>query len=295
MCGEMDTQSIILGQRFNCRQGLRTHRLQGITTTVKKCSRCGLVYTNPIPVPLKISDHYDVRPEEYWGSEYLNYDPGHFSWQTRIALELLNRRASCSLVALDIGCGVGKDIKTLHRNGFDCYGIEPSRSFCGEAIALTGLDNSRIICESLESATFQEAKFDFINFGAVFEHLYHPAASLAKVVGWLKPGGIVHIEVPSSRWLIERLYHIALKMKGSECTSYLSPMHAPYHLYSFSIESFRCLSSKLGLDILRHDYHVNSALHTPRPLKGLVSSLMRKTNRGMQLTVWLGKPAMINL
>jgi 2-polyprenyl-3-methyl-5-hydroxy-6-metoxy-1,4-benzoquinol methylase len=43
---------------------------------------------------------------------------------------------------------------------------------------------------------FPEAHFDFITFGAVLEHLYDPSMSIHKAMSWLKPSGIMHIEVP---------------------------------------------------------------------------------------------------
>lgn len=291
MCGSPDSDSRVLGQRFNCRQGLNTHNLQGITTTVKKCRRCGLIYANPLPVPFAVSDHYDIPPDEYWGKAYLSYDLNHFAWQAKDALRLLRELSPRPRVALDIGCGIGKDIKTLTRCGFECFGIEPSPSFREKALEFTGLNHDRIKGCSIEDASFPSNSFDFISFGAVFEHLYHPALSLQRVIYWLKPGGIIHIEVPSSRWLVERIYHLILKARGSELTSYLSPMHPPFHLYSFSIESFQILSSELGLRIIEQKYHVNSALHFPHPLKGLASGLMKQSKRGMQLTVWLAKSA----
>jgi len=37
ICGAPDSNNRILGQRMNMRQALRTSRLQGISTTIKRC------------------------------------------------------------------------------------------------------------------------------------------------------------------------------------------------------------------------------------------------------------------
>ena len=54
---------------------------------------------------------------------------------------------------------------------------------------------------------------------------------------WLKPGGIVHIEVPSKHF-INKLVNIYYRLIG---TNYLliSAMHTPFHLYEFSLSHLR--------------------------------------------------------
>ncbi|MBK8291297.1 MAG: methyltransferase domain-containing protein [Flammeovirgaceae bacterium] len=52
---------------------------------------------------------------------------------------------------------------------------------------------------------YPENSFDFISFGAVLEHVYSPADSILRTLRWLKPNGIIHIEVPSSDWLINKI------------------------------------------------------------------------------------------
>ena len=83
----------------------------------------------------------------------------------------------------------------------------------------------------VEELDYPENEFDFITFSAVFEHLYHLAKTLEKALKWLKPGGIVHIGVPSSNHLIAKLINIYYKLKGTNYVTHISAMHAPFHLY----------------------------------------------------------------
>jgi ubiquinone/menaquinone biosynthesis C-methylase UbiE len=136
---------------------------------------------------------------------------------------------------------------------------------------------------------YPENEFDFMTFGAVFEHLYHPAASLEKALKWLKPGGIIQIEVPSSKHFIAKLINAYFRLKGTNYVTHLSPMHSPFHLYEFGLKSFEELSRKLNITIARSDYHVCSMEPVPRLLHPLFSYYMKRTNTGMQLVVWLRK------
>lgn len=288
MCGHADAANRSLGQRLNGRQGLRTRSLQGITTSIRRCRRCGLIYPNPIPVPARLEDHYDIDPSHYWESGYATYDPAYFQKPARDALALLgDPEADQPWRALDIGCGLGKAIRTLSHEGFLVYGLEPSPSFHQQALQFTGLPEERLRRQSVEEASFPDGCFDFITFGAVFEHLVHPHHCLQRALHWLRPGGVMHLEVPSSNWLLEHAYHHALKLRGSEFTSFLSPMHPPYHLYSFARRCFELNQAPLGFEILESRIDPCAIYHLPRFLHPPLRQLMRRTDTGMQLTLFL--------
>jgi SAM-dependent methyltransferase len=295
MCGSPDSRAQVLGQRMNCRQGLATDRLQGVSVTIKRCRKCGLIYCNPIPVPCSLDAHYGVPPESYWNEEFFSYNPIYFQEQIKAAKSHIKTDWTSTQnpppLALDIGCGVGKALKSLEAEGFIAYGIEPSAPFRERALKFTGFAAERIQHSSIENANLPQSKFDFITFGAVFEHLYHPARALSSALEWCKPNGIIHIEVPSSRWLIEHLYHRILKLKGSELTSFLSPMHVPYHLYSFSRASFSAAADRMGFQIVETRIDPCTVYYAPPFTKGAISKLMRWTGTGMQLTVYLRKAA----
>ena len=64
MCGSSSFK--ILGKRLNSAQGKDPYNKTGITTTIVKCKSCDLIYSNPLPIPASIQDHYNIPPEEYW-------------------------------------------------------------------------------------------------------------------------------------------------------------------------------------------------------------------------------------
>lgn len=291
MCASSLKNSSILGQRLNQTQGFKPKKKLGISVSIVKCAECSLVFPEPIPIPENISDHYRTPAESYWKPEYFQWSADYFSPQIQKAKELLNYREG--MLALDIGAGIGKALKSLESAGFEAIGIEPSLPFYEKAISTMKIDKNKIYNLKVEEADFKQNHFDFITFGAVFEHLYEPAEVLKKTLNWIKPGGIIHIEVPSSNWLMAKIMNLYFRVTGTNYVTNLSPMHSPFHIYEFDLKSFSKIANSLGFEIKEHYYIVCSIYHFPKILHPALKWIMKKTNTGMQLTLYLKKKQMI--
>src|SRR5215813_14223549 len=81
LCGSSSDKHKIMGQRLNQSQGMNPKNKTGISVSIMQCKNCGLIFSNPQPVPFDIQDHYGVPPENYWRSEYFNVDEKYFSGQ----------------------------------------------------------------------------------------------------------------------------------------------------------------------------------------------------------------------
>jgi len=287
MCGASTENHRILGKRLNKSQGKQPRKKSGITTRIAKCRKCNLIYSNPQPIPQNLQEHYGVPPENYWKPEYFEYNETYFKGELKELKTILPPEKWKR--ALDIGAGLGKTMLSLNRAGFDTYGIEPSEPFYERAISKMNIDPSRLTLSAIENAEFETDFFDFITFGAVLEHLYSPSEAIHKAMRWLKPGGIIHIEVPSSKWLINKIANFYYqKVYWSDYVANLSPMHPPYHLYEFGLESFKENSKINKYEIVHHQYYV-CPTYLPGYLDFALKPLMRYTNTGMQLCVWLKK------
>jgi 2-polyprenyl-3-methyl-5-hydroxy-6-metoxy-1,4-benzoquinol methylase len=287
MCGDHTENYKVLGQRLNQSQGLRPKTKFGISVSVKKCNNCGLIYNSPLPIPDNIQDHYGVIPEDYWIPSYFEWDESYFSKEINMLSNLQEFKPG--LKALDVGAGIGKCMISLNKYGFDVYGFEPSEPFYKRAIEKMGIDPDRLSFGMIENMEYPTEYFDFITFGAVFEHLYHPAKCLEKALNWTKKGGIVHIEVPSADYLISNFINLYYKLIGTNYVTNLSPMHAPFHLYEFTLKSFELLSVKLGCSLIHKEYTVGENPLIPRIFRPILNKYMQSTNKGMQLIVWLKK------
>jgi 2-polyprenyl-3-methyl-5-hydroxy-6-metoxy-1,4-benzoquinol methylase len=285
MCGSSSHSHKTLGRRLNKSQGIRPSKKTGVTITVLNCSQCNLNYSSPLPIPLNIQDHYGIVPENYWTKEYfnskLNIDKLIYKLQKNLNFD--NK-----IKALDIGVGVGKMMQAMEDHGIESYGIEPSAQFYERAINELNISEDRLKCISIEDADFESAKFDFITFGSVLEHLYDPANSIEKALKWLKPGGIIYIQVPSSKWLIAKLLNLFYTLTGSNFCSNLSPMHTPFHLYEFDLKSFEQHAKRNNYTVADVEYVVCDTF-LPKIFDRIVTPIMKATNTGMEIEVLLKK------
>lgn len=288
MCGRDANFHKVLGQRLNQSQGFNPKNRAGISISVRQCDNCGLVYPSPIPIPSNIQDHYGVPPENYWRPEYFTFEPGYFSHQIAKTKELINFRKG--MLALDIGAGIGKAMIAMKASDFDVYGLEPSETFYQKAVADMKIPNDRIQLGTMENIDYPTDFFDFITFGAVLEHLFHPAASIERALSWLKPGGIIHLEVPSSKYLVARLLNFYYRLIGTNYVTHLSPMHEPFHIYEFDVKSFEehAKNSKLH-KIAYTEYYPCAPANLNNMIRKLLNEIMLATKTGMQLAVWLKK------
>lgn len=279
MCGSNEQK--MLGMRLSTSQGLNPRHAEGIAVPVKRCANCGLIYSDPLPIPEEMSDHYGVPPEEYWSREAQSWKPDYFSREIESAKRLIG--FAPGMKALDIGSGLGKAMRSLSVAGFDTYGIEPSAPFRSKSIELMDIPADRIQLVPMEQADFAPESFDFITFGAVLEHLYDPKAAIERAMGWLKPGGVIQAEVPSSDHLIPKLVNLFFRTRGTNYVTHISPMHSPFHLYEFTLKSFA------NYRVAEHWFEVCTIYHIPKILHAPLRWWMERKDTGMQLTVFLRK------
>ena len=284
MCGNDSYR--VLGRRLNKSQGFNPSGKVGLTTTIVQCTSCELIYSNPMPIPSSLEDHYNIDPAEYWREDYFKVDENYFSTEIEWLKKLTDGKPH--LKTLDIGAGLGKQMVALKRAGYEAYGFEPSPAFYSMAKEKFNFGDEFLKLSSIEDADYSEEFFDFISFGAVIEHLKNPSHSISKAIKWLKRGGIIHIEVPNSEWLISRLINKMYKLRGKDYVSNLSPMHPPYHLYEFNLKSFVKNGQINNYTVIDHTYYVGDTF-LPKAISPLARKLMKNTKTGMQLCVWLQK------
>jgi ubiquinone/menaquinone biosynthesis C-methylase UbiE len=286
MCGSSVAGHKILGKRLNRSQGRNPKNKIGITTTVMRCETCRLVYANPQPIPKNLQDHYGIPPEAYWSEAYFKINDRYFTQEINTLKKLYPFKPGDK--ALDIGAGLGKCMIALSTAGFDTYGLEPSEPFYERAIQKMKIDPTRLKLASVETSGYPDNYFDFITFGAVLEHLYDPSDAILKAMRWLKKDGIMQIEVPSSDWLISKLFNAYYRLRGLDYVTNISPMHEPYHLYEFSLRSFQEHAKLHDYQIAFSEYYV-ARTFLPRILDFFIIPYMRRSKTGMQLCVWLKK------
>lgn len=288
MCGSRAEQFHVLGMRLNHSQGLSPRRVRGAGVTIVRCRCCGLVFPDPQPMPDSVLEHYDMPGADYWPDHRAEATVDHALTARFAALRArfaLDRKP----VALDIGVGAGFTARAMVDAGFDIQGCEPIPQFRELALRSLGLPAERIRLAGVESVEFPTAAFDLVNFGAVLEHLYDPGAALAKAVRWLRPGGLIVHEVPSSDWLVARLLNVWFRLRGTNYVTHASPMHAPFHLYEFTPHSFAAHGARSGYAVESVAREVGVDPHLPAALQRLLRPIMAATGTGLTLHMVLRK------
>ena len=95
---------------------------------------------------------------------------------------------------LDVGAGSGEFLFLTGALGKDARGIEPNRGYAEYCRDDLGLD---VAAEHLRGDLFAPASFDLIRLNHVLEHLNAPVRYLEMVARWLRPGGVLYVEVPN--------------------------------------------------------------------------------------------------
>jgi SAM-dependent methyltransferase len=119
----------------------------------------------------------------------------------RRRLALLAPAVSPGARLLDAGAGRGRFVATARAAGYDAFGIEPSPRGAGAAAAI-GVEVQQT---SIEQAKIEPGSLDAITVWHVLEHLEDPGAALARMAGWLAPGGVLLAGVPNLASLQARL------------------------------------------------------------------------------------------
>lgn len=222
---------------------------------VVRCRNCGLAYISPIEDGRAI---ITAALAEKDSAIRTSTDPGLLSncWETAELLEkraerpALHRNAMAVLRRLerhvpspgrilDFGCGWGFFLATARERGWEPYGLEPLPGHAIHARAMTG---GMVINDVLRDNTFPAAFFDVVTAFQVFEHLPDPVGDLLRLRRFLKPGGVIVIEVPNiATWSVTLLgkYHRHF---------------TPDHLTFFSSHTLRAFLRKAGFQV-RDVYH----------------------------------------
>ena len=102
---------------------------------------------------------------------------------------------------LEVGAGDGKLVAAMRAAGLDARGIDPSPAACAAARSI-GVEVANV---GIDEAELPAASEDAVVVWHALEHLDRPGEALARIRGWLRPGGSLVVAVPNLASLQARI------------------------------------------------------------------------------------------
>ena len=202
-------------------------------THVVQCRRCGFIYTNPYIIGDDRTGGYG-HPETYESSG--RGGPGVLFGAILDFMEQY-RRPPGRLV--DVGCGKGEFLRVAQSRGWSVTGVESSAPMAEFARKNT---DAQVYCDPLAAVPIAEASADIVTLNMVLEHVDQPHRFLDVVCRWLRPGGILFVEVPNMDSLMLACGRWYFRLRGLNWAPHLSPLHPPYHSYGYNRRSLEVVT-----------------------------------------------------
>lgn len=133
---------------------------------------------------------------------------------------------------LDVGSGLGVFPYEIKKYNWDCVALDPDQQAADHIKDVVGVET---ICNDFFKLDLDK-KFDVVTFNKVLEHVNDPTAMLQKSKDYLKPNGVVYIELPDGE--------IAMK-DGKEREEFCIE-----HIHVFSFTSLSMLIDLAGFETI---------------------------------------------
>ncbi len=159
---------------------------------VRGCPECGFLFMSPRPGRAALTAYY---ASDSHGSGQVFREEGsgtRAAQNARMRAGFIAGLLSPGDTVLDIGCGQGLLLEALRGHGMAGAGLEPSPA-AAAAAAARGLAVTNGVL-----GTPLDRQFDAVAMISVLEHLWDPAEGIAAASTYLRPGGLMMIEVPNA-------------------------------------------------------------------------------------------------
>jgi 2-polyprenyl-3-methyl-5-hydroxy-6-metoxy-1,4-benzoquinol methylase len=244
---------------------------------IEQCQRCTVGILDPMPESDELKKFYEA---DYFQSQYNNLgEPrGSAAFKRRISQELHRvkffRRFKRKGSVLDLGCGLGYFMFTCRQFNYDVRGADVS-----DANASYVRDELHLPLDigSIQELDYGKASFDVITMWHFLEHVPDPHDCLQRAMYWLKPDGLIVIDVPNYQGTDAR--HAWKDWTGWQI---------PFHLLHFSPRALYTLLDMHDLKVIRKkDYHSEYVKRRLRkiPVVGLIARPIAKFFSGTSLAV----------
>lgn len=225
------------------RESLRlypTYSISGDDFYINRCLKCRAVFPTPRPTQEQLDQAYD---DSYYGKGEAKFTSGIekvLDYFRSMRVRKVSRYITAPAKILDIGCGNGRFLDYLIKQGFEGYGIELPGKAAQRAGQIPGV---HLKAGRLTEGDFSENFFDGICMWHVFEHLTEPKETLQIIQKILKPGGYLMMSLPNINSLQSRLF------RGKWL--HLDP---PKHLFFLGAADLTSAMKEFGFRVIKQGY-----------------------------------------
>jgi 2-polyprenyl-3-methyl-5-hydroxy-6-metoxy-1,4-benzoquinol methylase len=143
---------------------------------------------------------------------------------------------------LDIGCGYGYFLAACRETGYDVHGLDFSETAVVHAREKLGLP---VTVGAPAKVNLPEQAFDVITLWHSLEHMTDPHDTIQKARMWLKPEGILAVDVPN--YLGTDARKQGINWNGWDL---------PYHYYHFTPKALNRFLGKFDFRVVKQkNYH----------------------------------------
>jgi SAM-dependent methyltransferase len=213
---------------------------------VLHCDACSLRWLSPRPSAAGYQALYSNR-NYFGGVGAVPEDYSRVVAERRDAFSrrLLRIERHCGsgrpLKLLDYGAAFGDFVELARARGHHCDGIELSDDARGMALREHGIE----LMSPGQEDTIAAGIYDVLHMNHVLEHMPDPLAHLRRCGHWLRPGGLLVVEVPQQfDNLLDRTRRL-LSVGGRQREFNAYSLH---HTYFFSPRSLREVARRSGLE-----------------------------------------------
>ena len=196
-------------------------------STVYECAECGLAFCHPLPPDgSSSSGPTSVMTAEDYTAHLLELTPEKKRRYRAIAGARYRRYARAlgkrEFDLLEIGCGSAGLSERYEELGVRYLGLDIDARVV-EATRKRGKTN----VEHRDVLTMgNERTFDVVCASQVLEHSKQPVAFVEKVFELLRPGGVLHVDVPNHESLAGLAHLVARKKRGNRYKGIQYPHHS---------------------------------------------------------------------
>ncbi len=208
------------------------------------CKICGLIFQNPTFTEEEMKNIYssryginvgygDIAPTAKFLKEKKFRAEEQLKWLETLIGPVNNRDGIANgRRALEIGSSAGLFLNLLQNKGWEVEGIEPAKHFADYAKITYGI---KIYPNFLEEVELEKSSYDLIILSHVLEHMPDPILILSKLGAYLKPDGLLFLEVPNIKGIWKNL----------------DDQFQSSHLFIPSVNTLKRIAARAGLRIFK--------------------------------------------